>query len=281
MKKYRFISPIKKKELETKAAVHRKKWKAKMFLQSGSYFDNPNPKLGWRGSAETIKMPQSKEDVKKYFDKFRLEEYEVLLKSDSVSLRKSLLEEEQKYQEICSLPENVQIYIAGLDYAITSCAIMPWGEILSKYFYTQHEWDLFLILNMLMKTSGIHSDNDDVPWPLYWFKSKELLFETLHLYPELIKNSWSGRALPLRSWDQKDFIKEIVEVNYELFRWAPKKIKECKENVLKAAKVDGRIIRFIKTRLRNDPEVAMTAINSHADAKDFLFKKTRDELGLI
>jgi len=25
----------------------------------------------------------------------------------------------------------------------------------------------------------------------------------------------------------------------------------------------------------------MTAINSHADAKDFLFKKTRDELGLI
>jgi hypothetical protein len=33
--------------------------------------------------------------------------------------------------------------------------------------------------------------------------------------------------------------------------------------------------------MRNDPEVAMTAVSSHADAKDYLFKKTRDELGLI
>ena len=33
--------------------------------------------------------------------------------------------------------------------------------------------------------------------------------------------------------------------------------------------------------MRNDPDVAITAVNSHADAKDCLFKKTRDALGLI
>ena len=64
MKKYRFISPMKEKELEAKAAIHRKKWKAKMFLQSGSFFDEQNPKCGWEDSAKIINMPQSKEDVK-------------------------------------------------------------------------------------------------------------------------------------------------------------------------------------------------------------------------
>jgi len=87
--------------------------------------------------------------------------------------------------------------------------------------------------------------------------------------------------LPLRIWDQKDFVKEIVAVNFELFKSAPRHIKESREKVLEAAEVDGRIIGFVKTRIRNDPEVAMTAINSHADAEDFLFKKTKTKLGLI
>ena len=132
---------------------------------------------------------------------------------------------------------------------------------------------------MLKKTSDIHG-MDDGPWPLYWFQSRELLFEALHLYPDLIKNT-VRRSLPLRIWDQKDFVKEIVAVNFELFKSAPRHIKESRDKVLEAAKVDGRIIGFIKHNLRNDSEVAMTAINSHADAKDYLFKKTRDELGLI
>ena len=79
----------------------------------------------------------------------------------------------------------------------------------------------------------------------------------------------------------KDFVKEIVAVNFELFKTAPRHIKESRDKVLEAAKVDGRIIGFIKTNMRNDPEVAMTAVNSHADAKNYLFKKTKIELGLI
>ena len=282
MKKYRFISPMKEKELEAKAAIYREKWKAKMFLQSGSFFDDQNPEClecGLEDNAQIINMPQSKEDVRIYFrayEKFTLEDCN---NHCCATLREELIQQSKIYQEICELPENVQIYIAGLHNAIESSASMPWEGILSRFFYTQHEWDLFLILDMLKKTSDIYG-MDDGPWPLYWFKSRELLFEALHLYPELIKNT-VGRSLPLRIWDQKDFVKEIVAVNFELFKSAPRHIKESKDKVLEAAKVDGRIIGFIKTKMRNDPEVALTAIKSNADAKDYLFKKTKDELGLI
>tara|TARA_B100001758_G_scaffold227630_1_gene221225 strand:+ start:322 stop:1140 length:819 start_codon:yes stop_codon:yes gene_type:complete len=272
MKKYRFISPMKEKEFEAKAAIHRKKWKAKMFLQSSSFFDEQNPKCGWEDNDPVISMPQSKEDVKKYFQAYERHELDYITYS-------SLQIESKIHQEIYKLPENVQIYIAGLNMAIESGVLNPWEGVLSRFFYTQHEWDLFLILDMLKKTSDIYG-MDDGPWPLYWFKSRELLFEALHRYPDLIKNT-VGRSLPLRIWDQKDFVKEIVAVNFELFKSAPRHIKESRDKVLEAAKVDGRIIGFIKTNMRNDPEVAMTAVNSHADAKDYLFKKTRDELGLI
>ena len=90
-----------------------------------------------------------------------------------------------------------------------------------------------------------------------------------------------GKSLPAKTWSQDGFIEDVVKIDYRFFKNAPKKIKSSKAKVLEAAKVDGRIIRFIKTRLRNDPEVAMTAINSHVDAKDYLFKKTKTELGLI
>ena len=281
MKKYRFISPMKEKELEAKAAIHREKWKAKMFLQSGSFFDDESPKCSWEDNAQIINMPQSKDDVKMYFrahEKFTLESA-----NNHGGLwgkfREGLIQQSKLHEEIFKLPENVQIYIAGLHNAIESGAPMPWEGILSRFFYTQHEWDLFLILDMLKKTSDIYG-MDDGPWPLYWFQSRELLFEALHRYPDLIKNR-VGRSLPLRIWDQKDFVKEIVAVNFELFKSAPRHIKESRDKVLEAAEVDGRIIGFIKTNMRNDPEVAMTAVNSHADAKDYLFKKTRDELGLI
>jgi len=272
MKKYRFISPMKEKEFEAKAAIHRKKWKAKMFLQSSSFFDEQNPKCGWKDNDPVISMPQSKEDVKKYFQAYERHELDYITYS-------SLQIESKIHQEIYELPENVQIYIAGLNMAIESEVLAPWEGVLSRFFYTQHEWDLFLILDMLKKTSDIYG-MDDGPWPLYWFQSRELLFEALHRYPDLIKNR-VGRSLPLRIWDQKDFVKEIVAVNFELFKTAPRHIKESRDKVLEAAEVDGRIIGFIKTNMRNDPEVAMTAVNSHADAKDYLFKKTRDELGLI
>ena len=272
MKKYRFISPMKEKEFEAKAAIHRKKWKAKMFLQSSSFFDEQNPKCGWKDNDPVISMPQSKEDVKKYFQAYEKHELDYITYS-------SLQIESKIHQEIYKLPENVQIYIAGLNMAIESGVLNPWEGVLSRFFYTQHEWDLFLILDMLKKTSDIYGI-DDGPWPLYWFQSRELLFEALHRYPDLIKNR-VGRSLPLRIWDQKDFVKEIVAVNFELFKSAPRHIKESRDKVLEAAEVDGRIIGFIKTNMRNDPEVAMTAVNSHADAKDYLFKKTRDELGLI
>ena len=271
MKKYRFISPMKEKEFEAKAAIHRKKWKAKMFLQSGSFFDEQNPKCGWKDNDPVISMPQSKEDVKKYFQAYERHELDYITYS-------SLQIESKIHQEIYKLPENVQIYIAGLNMAIESGVLNPWEGVLSRFFYTQHEWDLFLILDMLKKTSDIYG-MDDGPWPLYWFKSRELLFEALHLYPELIKNR-VGRSLPLRIWDQKDFVKEIVAVNFELFKSAPRHIKESRDKVLEAAKVDGRIIGFIKTKMRNDPEVALTAIKSNADAKDYLFKKTLTELNL-
>ena len=272
MKKYRFISPMKEKEFEAKAAIHRKKWKAKMFLQSSSFFDEQNPKCGWKDNDPVISMPQSKEDVKKYFQAYERHELDYITYS-------SLQIESKIHQEIYKLPENVQIYIAGLNMAIESGVLHPWEGVLSRFFYTQHEWDLFLILDMLKKTSDIYGI-DDGPWPLYWFQSRELLFEALHRYPDLIKNR-VGRSLPLRIWDQKDFVKEIVAVNFELFKSAPRHIKESRDKVLEAARVDGRIIGFIKTNMRNDPEVAMTAVGSHADAKDYLFKKTRDELGLI
>jgi len=283
---------MKKKELEAEAVIHREEWKAKMFLQSGSFFDDQNPKCGWEDNAQIINMPQSKEDVKKYFikqEKLFFDEEEPFVdlailseaeKNEFLVLKKSIINERIKlHRKIFNLPENVQIYIAGLHNAIESEAPMPWEGIVSRFFYTQHEWDLFLILDMLQKTSGI-TGIDDGPWPLYWFESRELLFEALHLYPELIKNTM-GRSLPLRIWDQKDFVKEIVAVNFELFKSAPRHIKESREKVLEAAEVDGRIIGFVKTRIRNDPEVAMTAINSHADAEDFLFKKTKTKLGLI
>ncbi len=275
MKKYRFISPMKEKELEAKAAIYRKKWKAKMFLQSGSFFDEQNPKCGWEDNAPVINMPQSTEDVKKYFQEYEKQEAE-----NNPTLWDRIGQKQSKiHQEIYELPENVQIYIAGLNMAIESQVLAPWEGVLSRFFYTQHEWDLFLILDMLKKTSDIYG-MDDGPWPLYWFQSRELLFEALHRYPDLIKNR-VGRSLPLRIWDQKDFVKEIVAVNFELFKTAPRHIKESRDKVLEAAEVDGRIIGFIKTNMRNDPEVAMTAVSSHADAKDYLFKKTRDELGLI
>ena len=281
MKKYRFISPMKKKELEAEAVIHREEWKAKMFLQSGSFFDDQNPKCGWEDNAQIINMPQSKEDVKMYFrahEKFTLESannYGGLWGK----FREGLIQQSKLHEEIFKLPENVQIYIAGLHNAIESDAPMPWEGIVSRFFYTQHEWDLFLILDMLQKTSGIYG-HDDGPWPLYWFESRELLFEALHLYPELITNR-VGRSLPLRIWDQKDFVKEIVAVNFELFKSAPRHIKESKDKVLEAAEVDGRIIGFIKTNMRNDLEVALTAVNSHPDAKQYLFKKTKVELRLI
>ena len=275
MKKYRFISPMKEKEFEAKAAIHRKKWKAKMFLQSGSFFDEQNPKCGWEDSAPVINMPQSTEDVKEYFQKYEKQEAE----NNPAWWDRASQKQSKIHQEIYKLSENVQIYIAGLNMAIESEVLAPWEGVLSRFFYTQHEWDLFLILDMLKKTSDIYGI-DDGPWPLYWFQSRELLFEALHRYPDLIKNRL-GRSLPLRIWDQKDFVKGIVAVNFELFKSAPRHIKESREKVLEAAKVDGRIIGFIKTNMRNDPEVAMTAVNSHADAKDYLFKKTKTELGLI
>ena len=274
MKKYRFISPMKEKELEAKAAIYRKKWKAKMFLQSGSFFDEQNPKCGWEDNAPVINMPQSTEDVKEYFQKYEKQEAENNPTWwDRIGQKQSKI-----HQEIYELPENVQIYIAGLNMAIESKVLAPWEGVLSRFFYTQHEWDLFLILDMLKKTSDIYG-MDDGPWPLYWFQSRELLFEALHRYPDLIKNR-VGRSLPLRIWDQKDFVKEIVAVNFELFKTAPRHIKESRDKVLEAAKVDGRIIGFIKTNMRNDPEVAMTAVNSHTDAKDYLFKRTLTALNL-
>ena len=275
MKKYRFISPMKEKEFEAKAAIHRKKWKAKMFLQSGSFFDEQNPKCGWEDSAPVINMPQSTEDVKEYFQKYEKQEAE----NNPAWWDRASQKQSKINQEIYKLSENVQIYIAGLNMAIESEVLAPWEGVLSRFFYTQHEWDLFLILDMLKKTSDIYGI-DDGPWPLYWFQSRELLFEALHRYPDLIKNRL-GRSLPLRIWDQKDFVKEIVAVNFELFKSAPRHIKESRDKVLEAARVDGRIIGFIKTNMRNDPEVAMTAVSSHVDAKDHLFKKTRNELGLI
>jgi len=275
MKKYRFISPMKEKEFEAKAAIHRKKWKAKMFLQSGSFFDEQNPKCGWEDSAPVINMPQSTEDVKEYFQKYEKREAE----NNPTWWDRTGQKQSKIHQEIYKLSENVQIYVAGLNMAIEWEVLAPWEGVLSRFFYTQHEWDLFLILDMLKKTSDIYGI-DDGPWPLYWFQSRELLFEALHRYPDLIKNT-VGRSLPLRIWDQKDFVKEIVAVNFELFKSAPRHIKESRDKVLEAARVDGRIIGFIKTNMRNDPEVAMTAVGSHADAKDYLFKKTRDELGLI
>ena len=275
MKKYRFISPMKEKELEAKAAIYRKKWKAKMFLQSGSFFDEQNPKCGWEDNAPVINMPQTTEDVKKYFQEYEKQEAENNPTWwDRIGQKQSKI-----HQEIYELPENVQIYIAGLNMAIESLVIAPWEGVLSRFFYTQHEWDLFLILDMLKKTSNIYG-MDDGPWPLYWFQSRELLFEALHRYPDLIKNR-VGRSLPLRIWDQKDFVKEIVAVNFELFKTAPRHIKESRDKVLEAAEVDGRIIGFIKTNMRNDPEVALTAVNSHPDAEQYLFKKTKVELGLI
>ena len=266
---------MKEKELEAKAVIYRKKWKARMFLQSGSFFDEQNPKCGWEDNAPVINMPQTTEDVKKYFQEYEKQEAENNPTWwDRIGQKQSKI-----HQEIYELPENVQIYIAGLNMAIESEVLAPWEGVLSRFFYTQHEWDLFLILDMLKKTSDIYG-MDDGPWPLYWFQSRELLFEALHRYPDLIKNR-VGRSLPLRIWDQKDFVKGIVAVNFELFKTAPRHIKESRDKVLEAAEVDGRIIGFIKTNMRNDPEVAMTAVNSHADAKDYLFKKTRDELGLI
>jgi len=259
MKKYRFITPIKEKELEAKAASHRERWKASMFLHLGSYFEDQNPRIDWQDDTQVINMPQSKEDVKKYFI--------------------GLDEKRELYRKIFKLPENVQIYIAGLHNAIESEAPMPWEGIVSRFFYKQHEWDLFLILDMLQKTSGIHGI-DDGPWPLYWFESRELLFEALHLYPELIKNI-VGRSLPLRIWDQKDFVKGIVNVNHKLFKAAPRHIKESKQKVLEAAEVDGRIIKFIKTKLRNDPDVALAAVRSHEDSKKSLFKKTKVALNIV
>ena len=272
---------MKKKELEAEAVIHREKWKAKMFLQSGSFFDDESPKCGWEDNAQTINMPQSKEDVKMYFrayEKFTLESannYGGLWGK----FREGLIQRSKFHEEIFKLPENVQIYIAGLHNAIESEAPMPWEGIVSKYFYTQHEWDLFLILDMLKKTSGIYG-MDDGPWPLYWFHSRELLFEALHLYPDLIKNR-ERRSLPLRIWDQKDFVKGIVTVNYELFESAPRHIKESRDKVLEAAEVDGRIIKFIKTNMRNDLEVALTAVSSHPDAKQYLFKRTKAELSFL
>ena len=235
MKKYRFISPMKKRELEEKAAIYRKKWKARMFLQSGSFFNNPNPRCGWGDEATTINMPQSKEDVKIYFRAHEKVTLEYANNHGGLwgKHREGLIQQSKLHEEICELPENVQIYIAGLNNAIRSGVIHPWENIVSKYFYAQHEWDLFLILDMLKKTSDIHG-MDDGPWPLYWFQSRELLFEALHRYPDLIKNT-VGRSLPLRIWDQKDFVKEIVDVNFELFKSAPRHIKESKEKVLEAA----------------------------------------------
>ena len=248
MKKYRFISPMKEKEFEAKAAIHRKKWKAKNVLQSGSFFDEQNPKCGWEDSAPVINMPQSTEDVKEYFQKYEKQEAE----NNPAWWDRASQKQSKIHQEIYKLSENVQIYIAGLNMAIESEVLAPWEGVLSRFFYTQHEWDLFLILDMLKKTSDIYGI-DDGPWPLYWFQSRELLFEALHRYPDLIKNRL-GRSLPLRIWDQKDFVKEIVAVNFELFKSAPRHIKESKDKVLEAAEVDGRIIGFIKTNMRNDLE---------------------------
>ena len=275
MKKYRFITPMKKKELEAKAVIHREQWKVKMFLQSGSFFDEQNPKCGWEECAPVINMPQSTEDVKKYFQEYEKQE----AKNNPTWWDRIDQEQSKIHQEIYELPENVQIYIAGLNMAIESEVLAPWEGVLSRFFYTQHEWDLFLILDMLKKTSDIYG-MDDGPWPLYWFQSRELLFEALHRYPDLIKNR-VGRSLPLRIWDQKDFVKEIVAVNFELFKTAPRHIKESRDKVLEAAEVDGRIIGFIKTNMRNDLEVALTAVNSHPDAEQYLFKKTKVELELI
>jgi len=294
MKKYRFITPMKEKELEAKAASHRERWKASMFLHSGSFFDDQNPGIDWEDDTAVINMPRSKEDVKKYF----IEEERLLFeniygdrnyigpdlseieKNELIVLRTSIINERIKlHRKIFKLPENVQIYIAGLHNAIESGAPTPWEGIVSRFFYKQHEWDLFLILDMLQRTSGIIGI-DDGPWPLYWFESRELLFEALHLYPELIKNT-VGRSLPLRIWDQKDFVKGIVNVNHKLFKAAPRHIKESKQKVLEAAEVDGRIIKFIKTKLRNDPDVALAAVRSHEDSKKSLFKKTKVALNIV
>ena len=126
MKKYRFISPMKEKELEAKAAIYRKKWKAKMFLHSGSYFDDMNPQAGHSINSPKIKMPSSKEDIR----------------SSACWI----------FLELNKLPENVQIYFTGLYLAIKNDCYAPWELIVSKYFYTQHEWDMFRILILLKET---------------------------------------------------------------------------------------------------------------------------------
>ena len=60
------------------------------------------------------------------------------------------------FLELNKLPENVQIYFTGLYLAIKNDCYGPWELIVSKYFYTQHEWDMFRILILLKETCDIY-----------------------------------------------------------------------------------------------------------------------------
>ena len=55
---------------------------------------------------------------------------------------------------------------------------------------------------------------------------------------------------------------------------------QLKEVINTTLKLKNRRNPYKKTALRNDPEVALTAIKSHADAENYLFKKTLIELNL-
>ena len=104
---------------------------------------------------------------------------------------------------------------------------------------------MFRILILLKETCDIYGASNG-PFALYWFESRDLLLETLHLCPSLME--WrGGKSLPAKTWSLDGFIEDVVKIDYRFFKNAPKKIKSSKAKVLEAAKVDGRIIRFIKT----------------------------------
>lgn len=291
--KYSYISSNKEQSFINESKVYRKKWKARMFLENGSYFDDIR-----LNSSNCFEL---KGNFSAYDDRINEETFNIKNNSlviprteDAADayilnlLRNIENDNEYNYQfgdmklieEILFYPSNVKIYISALHLAIENGYADPWEGLVSKFFYEQHEWDLFLIINKLLEICfhGVSAYSDG-PRPLYWFKSKELIYEFLKKYPWFIENRPS-RSLPLKWWSEQNFLKEIVDLNYCLFNSAPWSFKQSKQKVIEAASIDGRIIKFVGRILRNDIDIAKVAVKSSPDSIKFLSKKTKSSLNL-
>ena len=69
--------------------------------------------------------------------------------------------------------------------------------------------------------------------------------------------------------EDKEFVLELVELDYDVFMSAPDTLKKDKEYVLEVLEVDGETLLFVDDDLKKDQDVVIKAVQNNGYALDF------------